>query len=170
MNGSGEAGARAPPAWTEGWAWDPEPGWTPSQCWVFLCGGAALGTERVKKRKQPRIAHLKKPHRNQVGEIERCRKVGGPRLGPGWWQATARRQPGPRPRQASWESARGLGSLTAWVVPRPQDEAGCPESLWGWWAGRSCGNEHMAFLSCLRMRGASTRRRLRGTRSWISKR
>lgn len=56
---------------------DPEPGWTPSQCWVFSCRGAALGTERVKKRKQPRIAHLKKPHRNQIEEVERCRNAGG---------------------------------------------------------------------------------------------
>lgn len=48
---------------------------------VFM-GGAALDTERVKKRKQPRIAYLKKPHRNQIGEIERCRNAGGLRPGP----------------------------------------------------------------------------------------
>lgn len=78
LTGSGEAGSPCPTAWAGAGPWDPEPGWTPSQCWVFSCGGAALGTERVKKRKQPRIAHLKKPHRNQIG-VERCRNAGRPR-------------------------------------------------------------------------------------------
>ena len=45
--------------------WDPEPGWTPSQCWVFSCGGAAFGTERVETMKKAQYfggEHVSLPH------------------------------------------------------------------------------------------------------------
>lgn len=103
---------------------DPEPGWTPSQCWVFSCGGAALSPERVKKRKQPRIAHLEKPHRNQIA-VERCRNAGWPQDGPRRGALTDGRRgggnqawPGPPGQgRALWEPALGFTGLAAWDVP-----------------------------------------------------
>lgn len=116
LTGQVRQGAHSPLRGQAAGTWDPEPGWTPSQCWVFSCAGAALGTERVTKRKQPRSARLKKPHRNQI-RVERCRNAGGLRHGDltdGRCAGRGRRPGLATPRRLCGSQPHRLGCAHSW--------------------------------------------------------
>lgn len=160
---------------------DPGPGWTGHSAGWLPRGGAALGAERVKKRKQPRIAHFKKkPCRNQIGEVERCRNAGGPRRGAltdgrrGVEEAARPR----RPRQGSSGAGSGLhqphrlGCAQSWRGCQARGLTGLQVGQAGrglglpWWGGAA---ETRSGLSPLLAQGFAAPEPRRGDLSWIGK-